>query len=84
MQTATISGRAFTSNKCIQRAAALANSRAQAALAPRFEMRTVTPSVHPNLFACPSAVLRDPARAEAWGMTDPFQPVAGAARASAA
>jgi gamma-glutamyltranspeptidase/glutathione hydrolase len=51
----------------------------QAALAARFELRAVTPSVHPNLFACPSAVLRDPASGEAWGMTDPFQPVAGAA-----
>ena len=52
------------------------------ALAARFELRRVAPAVHPNLFACPSAVLRDPASSEAWGMTDPFQPVAGAAAAT--
>jgi gamma-glutamyltranspeptidase/glutathione hydrolase len=55
----------------------------QDALAARFELRRVTPTVHPNLFACPSAVLRDPASGEALGMTDPFQPVAGAAGAEA-
>ena len=56
----------------------------QEALAARFELRSVTPTVHPNLFACPSAVLRDPASGEALAMTDPFQPVAGAAAAAAA
>jgi gamma-glutamyltranspeptidase / glutathione hydrolase len=50
-----------------------------AALAERFEVRTVTPSVYPNLFACPSAVQRDAATGEALAITDPFQPVAGAA-----
>jgi len=56
----------------------------QDALAARFELRRATPTVHPNLFACPSAVLRDPATGEVLGMTDPFQPVAGAAGAAAA
>ena len=50
-----------------------------AALAERFEVRSVTPSVYPNLFACPSAVQRDAATGEALAITDPFQPVAGAA-----
>ena len=49
------------------------------ALAARFEVRTLMPAVHPNLFACPTAVLRDPATGEACGMTDPWQPVAGCA-----
>jgi gamma-glutamyltranspeptidase/glutathione hydrolase len=52
-----------------------------AALALRFEVRTAAPSLHPNLFACPTAVLRDAASGEALAMTDPFQPVAGAAAA---
>jgi gamma-glutamyltranspeptidase/glutathione hydrolase len=51
------------------------------ALAARFEVRAQMPSVFPNLFACPSAVLRDPATGEASGMTDPWQPVAGCAAA---
>ena len=38
--------------------------------------------MHPNLFACPTAVLRDPASGAALGMADPFQPVAGAAAAA--
>ncbi len=49
------------------------------ALGARFSVRKVMPAVYPNLFACPSAVLRDPATGEACGMTDPFQPVAGCA-----
>jgi gamma-glutamyltranspeptidase/glutathione hydrolase len=49
-----------------------------AALAERFEVRTVMPSVAPNLFACPTAVQRDAATGEALALTDPFQPVAGA------
>ncbi len=49
------------------------------ALGARFEVRKVMPAVYPNLFACPSAVLRDPATGEACGMTDPLQPVAGCA-----
>jgi gamma-glutamyltranspeptidase/glutathione hydrolase len=53
-----------------------------AALGERFEVRSVTASVHPNLFACPSAVQRDPATGEALALTDPFQPVAGAAGAA--
>ena len=51
------------------------------ALAARFEVRRLMPTVHPNLFACPSAVLRDPSTGEASGMTDPWQPVAGCAAA---
>jgi gamma-glutamyltranspeptidase/glutathione hydrolase len=53
-----------------------------AALAERFEVRTVAPSVYPNLFACPSAVQRDPASGDALAITDPFQPVAGVAGAA--
>ncbi len=49
------------------------------ALVTRFEVRTLMPAVHPNLFACPTAVLREPATGEACGMTDPWQPVAGCA-----
>ncbi len=52
-----------------------------AALAARFEVHRATPSLHPNLFACPTAVQRDPLSGEARAMTDPFQPVAGAAAA---
>jgi gamma-glutamyltranspeptidase / glutathione hydrolase len=52
-----------------------------AALAERFDVRLATASVHPNLFACPTAVQRDAASGEAVAMTDPFQPVAGAAGA---
>ena len=52
------------------------------ALAARFEVRKRMPAVFPNLFACPSAVLRDPATGEACAMTDPWQPVAGCAAAS--
>jgi gamma-glutamyltranspeptidase/glutathione hydrolase len=52
-----------------------------AALAGRFEVRSVAHTLHPNLFACPSAVLRE--GEVAWAMTDPFQPVAGAAGAAA-
>ncbi len=52
-----------------------------AALAGRYEVRTVMPSVYPNHFACPTAVQRDAAHGAAVAMTDPFQPVAGAAGA---
>ncbi len=51
------------------------------ALAARFEVRQLRPTIYPNLFACPSAVLRDPATGEGSGMTDPWQPVAGCAAA---
>jgi gamma-glutamyltranspeptidase / glutathione hydrolase len=54
----------------------------QDALAARFELRRLEASVHPNLFACPSAVLRDPASSAAIGMADPFHPVAGMAAAA--
>jgi hypothetical protein len=38
--------------------------------------------VLPNLFACPTAVLRDPDTGRATAMTDPVQPVAGAVPAA--
>jgi gamma-glutamyltranspeptidase/glutathione hydrolase len=51
-------------------------------LRARFAVREVEHLVMPNLFACPTAVLRDPESGEALGMTDPLQPVAGAAAAT--
>ena len=50
-------------------------------LRDRFAVREVEHGVLPNLFACPTAVLRDPGTARASGMTDPMQPVAGVAAA---
>ena len=47
--------------------------------ATRFAVREVEQVVLPKLFACPTAVLRDPGTGEAIGMTDPMQPVAGVA-----
>jgi gamma-glutamyltranspeptidase/glutathione hydrolase len=52
-----------------------------AKLRARFPVRQVEHLILPNLFACPTAVLRDPASGEAFGMTDPMQPVAGVATA---
>jgi len=52
-----------------------------AELRARFPVRQVEHLILPNLFACPTAVLRDPASGEAFGMTDPMQPVAGVATA---
>jgi gamma-glutamyltranspeptidase/glutathione hydrolase len=54
-----------------------------AALRGRFPLREMERTVLPNLFACPTAVLRDPATGQALGMTDPCQPVAGAVPAVA-
>jgi len=51
-------------------------------LRTRFPVREVEHLVLPNLFACPTAVLRDPMSGEAFGMTDPMQPVAGVAAAA--
>ena len=48
-----------------------------AQLRARFPVQEVERVVLPNLFACPTAVLRDPDTGEATGMTDPVQPVAG-------
>jgi gamma-glutamyltranspeptidase/glutathione hydrolase len=48
-------------------------------LRARFPVREVEHGVLPNLFACPTAVLRDPATDRVCGMTDPMQPVAGVA-----
>jgi gamma-glutamyltranspeptidase/glutathione hydrolase len=50
-----------------------------AELRTRFSVREVEQVVMPKLFACPTAVLRDPSTGEALGMTDPMQPVAGVA-----
>jgi gamma-glutamyltranspeptidase / glutathione hydrolase len=52
-----------------------------AQLHARFTVRAVEHGVLPNLFACPTAVLRDPRTARASGMTDPMQPTAGVAAA---
>jgi gamma-glutamyltranspeptidase/glutathione hydrolase len=52
-----------------------------AALEARFDVRELESMVWPKLFACPSAILRDGASGEAFGMTDPMQPVAGVAAA---
>jgi gamma-glutamyltranspeptidase/glutathione hydrolase len=52
------------------------------ALAGRFAVQPMQAMVAPKLFACPSGILRDAASGEAFGMTDPTQPVAGAAAAS--
>jgi gamma-glutamyltranspeptidase/glutathione hydrolase len=35
--------------------------------------------VFPKLYSCPSAVSRDPATGQCWGIADVSQPVAGAA-----
>jgi gamma-glutamyltranspeptidase / glutathione hydrolase len=53
-----------------------------AQLCARFPVREVERAVLPNLFACPTAVLRDPNTGEATGMTDPVQPAAGAVPAA--
>jgi gamma-glutamyltranspeptidase/glutathione hydrolase len=50
-----------------------------AGLRARFQVREAEHLVMPKLFACPTAVLRDPSTGQASGMTDPTQPVAGAA-----
>ena len=49
-----------------------------AQLRARFPVQEVERAVLPNLFACPTAVLRDAHTGEATGMTEPVQPVAGA------
>jgi gamma-glutamyltranspeptidase/glutathione hydrolase len=51
------------------------------ALEARFAVRRLEAMVQPKLFACPSAILRDPRTGEAYGMTDPMQPAAGAVAA---
>jgi gamma-glutamyltranspeptidase/glutathione hydrolase len=53
-------------------------SEVLAQLRARFPVREVERVVLPNLFACPTAVLRDPDTGQASGMTDPVQPVARA------
>ena len=52
-------------------------------LRARFPVREIEHGVLPNLFACPTAVLRDPATDQVCGMTDPMQPVAGVAAVTA-
>ena len=49
-----------------------------AQLRARFPVQEVERAVLPNLFACPTAILREPGTGQATGMTDPAQPVAGA------
>ena len=49
-----------------------------AGLRARSQVREAEQLVTPKLFACPTAVLRDPATGQASGMTDPTQPAAGA------
>jgi gamma-glutamyltranspeptidase / glutathione hydrolase len=48
------------------------------ALCARFAVREAEHQVLPNLFACPTAALRDPVTGVAFGRTDLMQPVAGA------
>jgi len=47
------------------------------ALEARFAVQRFESMVSPKLFACPTAILREPGTGEAFGMTDPLQPVAG-------
>jgi gamma-glutamyltranspeptidase/glutathione hydrolase len=49
-----------------------------AGLRARFQVHEAERLVLPKLFACPTAVLRDPGTGQASGMTDPTQPAAGA------
>jgi gamma-glutamyltranspeptidase/glutathione hydrolase len=49
-----------------------------AQLRARFPVQEMERVLLPNLFACPTAVLRDPKRGQLVGMTDPVQPVAAA------
>ena len=53
-------------------------SEVLAQLRARFPVQEVERAVLPNLFACPTAILREPGTGQATGMTDPAQPVAGA------
>jgi gamma-glutamyltranspeptidase / glutathione hydrolase len=52
-----------------------------AELRTRFSVQEIERVVLPNLFACPTGLLRDPETGQALGMTDPVQPVAGAVAA---
>jgi gamma-glutamyltranspeptidase/glutathione hydrolase len=52
-----------------------------AELRARFPVREVEQVVLPKLFACPTAVLRDPDTGWSTGASDPTQPVAGVAAA---
>jgi hypothetical protein len=51
------------------------------ALEARFAVQRLESMVLPKLFACPTAILREPGTGEAYGMTDPMHPVAGAVAA---
>jgi gamma-glutamyltranspeptidase/glutathione hydrolase len=53
-----------------------------AQLRARFPVQEMERLVLPNLFACPTAVLRDPETGRSTGMTDPVQPLAGAVPAA--
>ncbi|WP_110643675.1 gamma-glutamyltransferase [Salinicola sp. CPA57] len=50
-----------------------------ATLAKRFELEIAPQRVFPKLYACVSALSRDPATGECVGLNDPTQPVGGAA-----
>lgn len=52
-----------------------------ATLERRFTVRRCEALVWPKLFACPSAILRESASGDAYGMTDPTQPMAAAVAA---
>jgi gamma-glutamyltranspeptidase / glutathione hydrolase len=52
-----------------------------AALEARFTVQRLESMVMPKLFACPTAILREPRTGEAVGMTDPMHPLAGAVAA---
>jgi len=49
-----------------------------AALEQRFTVQPGEAMVWPKLYACPSAILREPGSGEAFGMTDPTLPIAAA------
>ena len=55
----------------------------QKALAAKFPVSLTELVVYPTNFACPSAVLRDPASGEFQGITDVLSPWSGAVAADA-
>lgn len=52
---------------------------ALAELRKHFAVEVAQQMVFPKLYACPSAVARDPGTGDCWGLADRSQPVAGAA-----
>lgn len=53
------------------------------ALAHDFELEIAQLLVFPKLYSCPSGVSREPASGLCWGLSDPSQPIGGAAAAAA-